>query len=74
LGGLGQPDPKAPCCITGEDPTNHETSNSAVLDGDLDAFMQAELERLATGGGSARPESGGDSGRAGDDTDDGEVA
>ena len=47
---------------------------SAVLDGDLDAFMQAELERLATGGESARPESGGDSGRAGDDTDDGEVA
>ena len=29
----------------------HETGNtSAVLDGDLDAFMQAELERLATGG------------------------
>jgi peptide chain release factor 2 len=29
--------------------TDHETSNtSAVLDGDLDAFMQAELERLAT--------------------------
>ena len=28
----------------------HETSNTgAVLDGDLDAFMQAELERLATG-------------------------
>jgi peptide chain release factor 2 len=27
--------------------TNHETSNTtAVLDGDLDAFMQAELERL----------------------------
>lgn len=30
--------------------TSHETSNTgAVLDGDLDAFMQAELERLATG-------------------------
>jgi peptide chain release factor 2 len=30
--------------------TNVETSNtSAVLDGDLDTFMQAELERLATG-------------------------
>jgi len=29
--------------------TNHETSNTtAVLDGDLDIFMQAELERLAT--------------------------
>jgi len=29
-----------------------ETSNTgAVLDGDLDTFMQAELERLATGGG-----------------------
>ena len=35
--------------------TNHETGNTAaVLDGDLDAFMQAELERLATGGQSAR--------------------
>jgi len=55
--------------------TNVETGNtSAVLDGDLDAFMQAELERLATGGESARPESGGDGGRAGDDADDGEVA
>ncbi|HET7182945.1 MAG TPA: peptide chain release factor 2 [Candidatus Limnocylindrales bacterium] len=32
--------------------TQVETSNTtAVLDGDLDAFMQAELERLATGGG-----------------------
>jgi peptide chain release factor 2 len=31
--------------------TGHETGNTAaVLDGDLDAFMQAELERLATGG------------------------
>ena len=30
--------------------TGHETSNTgAVLDGDLDAFMQAELEREATG-------------------------
>jgi peptide chain release factor 2 len=30
--------------------TGQETSNTgAVLDGDLDAFMQAELERLATG-------------------------
>ena len=29
--------------------TEHETSNTtAVLDGDLDAFMEAELERLAT--------------------------
>ena len=54
--------------------TNHETGNtSAVLDGDLDAFMQAELERLATGGGSARGDEGG---RTTDDpdTDDGEVA
>ena len=40
--------------------THHETANtSAVLDGDLDAFMQAELERLATGGGSARGDEGG---------------
>ncbi len=31
--------------------TQQETSNTtAVLDGDLDLFMQAELERLATGG------------------------
>jgi peptide chain release factor 2 len=31
--------------------TGYETSNTgAVLDGDLDGFMQAELERLATGG------------------------
>ena len=31
--------------------TGHETGNTqAVLDGDLDDFMQAELERLATGG------------------------
>ena len=31
--------------------TQVETSNTtAVLDGDLDVFMQAELERLATGG------------------------
>ena len=31
--------------------TAHETGNTtAVLDGDLDAFMQAELERIATGG------------------------
>ncbi len=30
--------------------TSYETSNTgAVLDGDLDSFMQAELERLATG-------------------------
>jgi peptide chain release factor 2 len=34
--------------------SGHETGNtSAVLDGDLDAFMQAELERLATGGSLA---------------------
>jgi peptide chain release factor 2 len=31
--------------------TEVETSNTgAVLDGDLDAFMQAELERVATDG------------------------
>ena len=30
--------------------SGYETSNTgAVLDGDLDAFMQAELERVATG-------------------------
>jgi len=36
--------------------TGHETSNTtAVLDGDLDAFMQAELERLATEEGGSEP-------------------
>lgn len=31
--------------------TNHETGNTtAVLDGDLDEFMQAELERVIGGG------------------------
>ncbi len=50
--------------------TNHETGNTtAVLDGDLDAFMQAELERLATGGESAR----GDDAPGGRDSN-GEVA
>jgi len=40
--------------------TNYETGNTAaVLDGDLDAFMQAELERLATGGQSARGDDSG---------------
>ena len=40
--------------------TEHETSNTgAVLDGDLDAFMSAELERLATG----KPPSAGRRGR-----------
>ena len=35
--------------------TNHETGNTAaILDGDLDAFMLAELERLATGGPADR--------------------
>ena len=38
--------------------SSHETSNTGgVLDGDLDAFMQAELDRLATG----RPPSADDS-------------
>ncbi|HEV8547050.1 MAG TPA: hypothetical protein VGQ64_12210, partial [Candidatus Limnocylindrales bacterium] len=51
--------------------TNYETGNtSSVLDGDLDAFMQAELERLATGGESAR----GDDHDAGENATDGEVA
>jgi peptide chain release factor 2 len=36
--------------------SGHETGNtSAVLDGELDAFMQAELERLATGGDDEPP-------------------
>jgi peptide chain release factor 2 len=43
--------------------TGVETGNTqAVLDGDLDTFMQAELERLATGGpdgkGDAPPDDG----------------
>ena len=43
--------------------TNYETGNTAaVLDGDLDAFMQAELERLATGGESARGDDSSDAG------------
>jgi peptide chain release factor 2 len=56
--------------------TNVETGNtSAVLDGDLDQFMQAELERLATGGESARGDEGGRTTDDGDDsTGDGEVA
>jgi peptide chain release factor 2 len=42
--------------------SGYETGNTgAVLDGDLDTFMQAELERLATGG-----EAGNDA-RSGDD-------
>ena len=47
--------------------TGYETSNTgAVLDGDLDAFMQAELERLATGrppSGDEAPEPEGAAGR-----------
>jgi hypothetical protein len=56
--------------------TNVETGNtSAVLDGDLDQFMQAELERLATGGESARGDEGGrTTDDDGDSTGDGEVA
>ena len=45
--------------------TNYETGNTgAVLDGDLDGFMQAELER-----GSARKQSPRDDGRPGRDVD-----
>ena len=41
--------------------TNVETSNTtAVLDGDLDVFIQAELERVATAGDDGAPGSGGD--------------
>ena len=42
--------------------TGHETGNTqAVLDGDLDAFMQAELERVATGASRvATSDDGGD--------------
>jgi peptide chain release factor 2 len=55
--------------------TNYETGNtSAVLDGDLDAFMQAELERLATGGESARGDDRDDRGDPGERATDGEVA
>jgi peptide chain release factor 2 len=56
--------------------TNHETGNtSAVLDGDLDAFLQAELERLATGGESARGEEPGEEPSEGEgETGDDEVA
>ncbi len=55
--------------------TNHETGNTAaVLDGDLDAFMQAELERLATGGQSARGDDSGGADAGAADTGDDEVA
>jgi peptide chain release factor 2 len=48
--------------------TEHETSNTqAVLDGDLDDFMRAELERVATGTTSARLGEGADG--ASDDED-----
>ena len=50
--------------------TEHETSNTgAVLDGDLDDFMRAELERLATGGESYRDGDAGTIDDAGDDED-----
>jgi peptide chain release factor 2 len=55
--------------------TNHETGNtSAVLDGDLDAFMQAELERLATGGERARGDDPAGSDTADNGTGNDEVA
>jgi peptide chain release factor 2 len=48
-GRLGQPDPElrpAPYQMVKDLRTSYETGNTgAVLDGDLDAFMQAELER-----------------------------
>jgi peptide chain release factor 2 len=51
--------------------TNQETGNTqAVLDGDLDDFMRAELERVATGGASAR----GDAFEAESEDDDEEAA
>ncbi len=41
--------------------TDHETGNTtAILDGDLDAFMTAELERLATSGGGGADDPDGD--------------
>ena len=54
-GRLGQPDPelRAAPVPDGQGPAHRATrpaTRRAVLDGDLDAFMQAELERLATGG------------------------
>jgi peptide chain release factor 2 len=46
--------------------TEVETSNTAaVLDGDLDAFIQAELEREATAGGAGTAGSAGTAGGAG---------
>jgi len=55
--------------------TNYETGNTAaVLDGDLDAFMQAELERLATGGQSARGDDSGGPDAHATDTGNDEVA
>ena len=50
--------------------TGIETSNTgAVLDGDLDTFMQAELERLATGAPLETTFSGGETQPSGDDED-----
>ena len=47
--------------------TGHETWNTgAVLDGDLDAFMQAELERVATGDEPRGVEAGRRAGRTRD--------
>src|SRR6185369_12127036 len=50
--------------------TGVETSNTgAVLDGDLDTFMQAELERLATGAPLETTFSGGEAQPSSDDED-----
>ena len=53
-GRLGQPDPelRAAPVPDGQGPPDEprDRNTTAVLDGDLDTFMQAELERLATGG------------------------
>ena len=47
---------------------------AAVLDGDIDAFMQAELERLATGGERARGDDPAGSDTADNGTGNDEVA
>ena len=63
-GRLGQPDPelRAPPLPDGQGSPDRlrDRQHGAVLDGDLDAFMQAELERLATGGELDRDTRSGD--------------
>ena len=58
-GRLGQPDPVATCCTPTRwsrttAPSTRRATPTGVLDGDLDPFMLAELERVATDGERVR--------------------